>query len=214
MISVIKGKTMLTNLESRPEVVGIDLDDTVFEREWITRFNGFLKGRVKRLSFPDYTIESLPDIDHTPIERPMSWNERISFNFHSKRRVIPGVAERLKALADNGTRIVALSGRHATIKWYEMTVDQLKHAGIPVTQIFLTPDGESTSVSKAHGILTAGVKEFYDDSLKTQYYLSGLFPEVIFGWIHHNLTDIPLTSKLLEARTNLKDIPLCKWMRR
>lgn len=199
-----------TNLE------GFDLDDTLFMREGITRFGGFLKGRVRSLSLPKYTLDTLPDLDHTPIDRPVSGRrEQIAFDFHRKRVAIPGVADRLKAKLDQGKRLVALSGRAATFDWCEMTVDQLKREGMPITEVVLTPEGISTSVSKAHGIGILGVGEFNDDDLRTQLFLSGLYPDRTFNWIRHGLTNIPPAMEAtLASRPNVRTISIREWLGR
>lgn len=76
-------------VETGINIEGFDLDDTLFMREGITRFGGFLKGRVRSLSLPKYTLDTLPDLDHTPIDRPVSGlREQIAFDFHRKRVAI------------------------------------------------------------------------------------------------------------------------------
>ena len=195
-------------------IKGFDLDDTLFMREGITRFGGFLKGRMG-YSLPKYTLDTLPDLDHTPIDHPISGRrEQIAFDYHRKRVAIPGVADRLKAKLDQGKRLIALSGRAATLDWYEMTLEQLTREGMPITEVMLTPKGISTSVSKAHGIGTLGIGEFNDDDLKTQLFLSGLYPDRAFNWIRHGLTNIPAKKEVFAARLNLRVVPIGEWMRR
>lgn len=203
----------IVGVELGSNIEGFDLDDTLFMREGITRFAGFLKGRLKPYSLPKYTLNTLPDLDHTPIDYPISGRkEQLAFDYHRKRVAIPGVVDKLKAKVDQGKKLVALSGRAATLAWYEMTLEQLAREGLPITEVILTPDGVSTSVSKAHGMLIAGVYEFNDDDLKTQLFLSGFYPGRQFNWIRHGLTNIPAKKEILATRHNLRVVSLAEWM--
>ncbi|RJP46217.1 MAG: hypothetical protein C4584_01960 [Armatimonadetes bacterium] len=203
----------LVGVEFRPNIEGFDLDDTLFMREDITRFAGFLKGRLKTYSLPKYTLDTLPDLNHTPVDCPISGRkEQLAFDYHRKRVAIPGVVDKLKAKVDQGKKLIALSGRAATLDWYEMTLEQIARESLPITEIILTPDGVSTSVSKAHGMLVAGVYEFNDDDLKTQLFLSRVYPDRQFNWIRHGLTNIPVKKELLAARPNLRVMPIAEWM--
>lgn len=175
---------------------------------------GFLKGRLKSYSLPEYTLDTLPDLDHTPVDCPISgWKEQLAFDYHRKRVAIPGVVDKLKAKVNQGKKLIALSGRAATLDWYEMTLEQIAREGLPISELILTPDGISTSVSKAHGMLVAGVGEFNDDDLKTQLYLTQLYPDRQFNWIRHGLTNIPAKEIVLATRPNLRVVPLAEWIR-
>jgi len=206
---------------SDPNTIAFDADDTLFMRQGIARLGGFAKGRwgfIKkgfRYNYPPYSIDTIPDIDHTLVNRPTSNRaEEISFQFHRNRVVIPGLVDQLKAKVDAGKKIIIISGRAATCDWYDMTYFQLRRQGIPFYDILLTPDGTPTALSKAHGLLITGASEFSDDDLKTQLILSSTFPKRQFNWIRHGMTNIPVLKKELAKRPNLKEVPLSQWMGR
>ena len=192
---------------------GFDVDDTIVGRELITQLIGSLRGRIG-YSIPGYTLNTLPVLDHTPVDVPTV--NRAALWFHQRRVVIPGVAERLRTKASQGIEVYALSGRPATVEWHNTTVDQFVREGIPIpgTRIILTPSGVSTSVSKAEAIQALGIEEFSDDNLKTLLYLAQLFPDRVFNWIRYGLTDIPARRVLLESQPNIREIPINKWMQR
>lgn len=193
-----------------PRIEGFDIDDTLVRRELVTRFFGSVKGRFAH-SLPKYTLDDLPVLDHTP--QAIAGVKSQSLYWHSRRGAIEGVAERLKTKATEGTSLIGISGRPATLEWDDMTREQLARLGIFLNDVVLTPPGVSTTASKADVIRTLGVSEFSDDDGKTQFYLSGLFPDRMFNWVRHGLANIPpVMEATLASRPNVRIIPIREWM--
>lgn len=192
--------------------VGYDIDDTLVGREFITRFGGFLRGRLG-YSLPKYTLDNLPIFDHTPADASVSGAIETALWFHIRRRAIPNVAERLRTQISEGVELFAISGRPATLRWHDATANQFHREGIPIsdTRIILTPVGVSTAVSKAAAIRALGIEEYSDDNLKTLIYLAGLYPERRFNWIRYGLTDILATRRILIEKPNIQEISINKW---
>lgn len=118
--------------------VGYDIDDTLIDRGGVARFLGFVREQFSN-GIPEYSLGSIPDLNHTPIIKRGINQE--SLWFHSGRKGIPGVAERLRIRAGQGEEAFAISGRLAATDWHEETVRQLTREGFPITEdrVILTP---------------------------------------------------------------------------
>ena len=192
-------------------IEGYDIDDTLVRRELVTRFFGSVKGRFAH-SLPKYTLDNLPYLDHAPQDIPGVKSQ--SLYWHRRRGAIEGVADRLKTKAAQGIQLIGISGRPATFEWDDMTREQLARLGIILNDVVLTPPGVSATASKADVIRTLGVTEFSDDDGKTQFYLSGLFPDRMFNWIHHGLANIPPAMEAtLASRPNVRIISIKEWIK-
>lgn len=191
--------------------VGYDIDDTLIDRGGLARFLGFIREQFSD-GIPDYSLGSIPDLNHEPISKRGINPE--SLWFHCGRKGIPGVAERLKIRTEKGEQAFAISGRLAATDWHEETVRQLAREGFPISKdrVILTPRGVQTFISKAHAIQALGIEQFSDDDLRTQLILSALFPDVGFNWISYRPINGSVNNVLLAARGNLRVVPIEKWM--
>lgn len=190
---------------------GYDIDDTLVGAELLTRVAGFIKGKTAHnLSVPFYSV-SMPDLNHTPIKA--TGINSILLWFHTRRAAIPGTVERLKTRANQGEEAFAISGRPAFIDWHEGTANQLAREGFPIPpeRLILTPKGEKTAVSKAHAIKKLRIEEYSDNDLPTILLNSLLYPEVMFNWIRHGITNIPVDEVILAARDNVRIVPIKVW---
>lgn len=193
--------------------VAFDADDTLVDRGRGTRLGAAIKGRLFLPAFK-YTLDALPDFDDKLTDQ--TGVDRVSFWFSNGRSVIPGVAEKLRQRVIKGEELHVISGRPATVEWFEMTRDQLISEGIPIIQdrIHLTPPGTSTIAFKAATIKALEIEEFTDDNWRTIFILARLYPERMFNWIRYSLTDARVTKALLSSIPNVKEIPINEWRER
>ncbi len=189
--------------------LGFDLDDTLVGRELLTRMGGALKGLFLH-SIPYLDPSKLPQMDHGP-SIIGGYNE-VSLHFHRGRRAYPGAIRRLEELAEDNDLYI-ITGRPAIVEWRDATIKQIRREGIPVPEenVFMTPNHESTIISKAHAIKMMGIDEYWDDNLRTQLALSACFPNKKFNWIRYGVTDTPVDELLVASRDNLHSIPISEW---
>lgn len=190
-------------------VLGVDLDDSVLWREVFTRYFGHAKDLVFRPSLPKKTLDDIPKLDHSPVDRSIKGPKEImSAFFHSRRTAIPGVAEKIREVVANKTPVYAISGRRATLPWFEMTEAQLIQENIPISSenIYLTPKGSSSLESKADCIRELGITEVIEDNRRTALYLAKLFPHVRIDYIAHGLAN--LSKRDLAENPNITVIPI------
>lgn len=190
-------------------VLGVDLDDSALWREVFTRYFGHAKDVILRPSLPKRTLEDIPKLDHSPVDRSIKGPmEIVSALFHFRRTAIPGIAEKIREVIANETPVYAISGRRATKPWFEMTEAQLIHENIPISKknIYLTPKGSSSLESKADCIRKLGITEVIEDNKRTALYLAKLFPHVRIDYIAHGLAN--LSEKDLAENPNITVIPV------
>lgn len=184
-----------------------DLDDTVVGREGITRGAGALAGIFKRHSLPSYTISNLPEIDRTVVDEPLTRLEATSFIVHRRRNVFPGVFELLEEQVSDGADIFGNTGRSNKRAWVDMTWNSLTRGGIShfFRDIFFTPKGMETAVSKAVGLKELQVAYrkviHVDDDPRTIAFLANIFPEMDIYLITYG------TTGLLYSREEMSGSP-------
>lgn len=190
-------------------VLGVDLDDSVLWREILTRYFGYAKDMILRPSLPKKTLEDIPKLDHSPVDRSIKGPmEIVSAFFHFRRTAIPGITEKIREVIANETPVYAISGRRATKPWFEMTEAQLIQENIPISNknIYLTPKGSSSLESKADCIRELGITEVIEDNKRTALYLAKSFPHVRIDYIAHGLAN--LSKKDLAENPNITVIPI------
>ncbi len=198
-----------------------DIDGVLVDRR-IESFFDLFKYRLFNTSPPTRTLNDILPIDHNPVDIKFSGisgiingvKENISFRFHSHRTPIPGVAEKIRdeveTVKDNQQIIwYAVSGRRATFRWTQMTVNQLRDMFIPRDNIYLTPVGTSGLDCKADIIRQLGITEFYEDDRRTILFLARLFPGVAFKFV--DLGGCSFIEKDREQNTNIEVITFEKW---
>lgn len=192
-----------------------DLDDTLIERGRIIRVAGLVIGRLSPHKFSNITLTDISqlELNHDCVDSPIKGlKERISFAVHARRNVYPGVREKLKQIAADGTTILGNTGRPRKKEWINMTEETLDRADILdyFTGIFYTPDGVPTAVSKARAILSLTQfyeqVEFDDDDPRTALFIARLFPNVQVNLVQHGLTGLLVSSRELAELPNLKRV--------
>ena len=198
--------------EPEPEEIieGFDLDGTLYGRELVTEYWGAMLGRAFPYKLPPYTLENLPQLDRIP--KNNQFHNPLSFFFHMRRQVIPGIKERLDRKHAQGITLFGISGRPNTSDWLYGSYCQRREADLPLEKIILTPKGIKGSVSKAEAIEAHNIRRFADDDLRVILYLSDLFPEKNFDYIMHQPTNIPINESDLAQRPNIRVVPLADWM--
>ncbi len=192
-----------------------DFDDTLIGREWVTRISGSAIGRIRPHSLPTFSLDDvfLLDLNHGRVPVSISGlKERISFEFHARRNVYPGVKRELEIMAAERVDIYGNTGRSHKREWVDMTEETLRRGGVReyFKGIFYTPDGTRTAVSKAHGIqiLTGQYEEveFDDDDPRTAYFIAQLFPAVRVNLIQHGSTSLFLARRILDDPSNIRRV--------
>ena len=186
-----------------------DFDDTTIDRGAIVRGLGVVKAvaRPSRVvAIPP--ISEIPNIDRLVVnERITNPIELFSFIDHSRRSVIPGVKEFMEKAKLEGYDNFGNTGRSNKKQWVEMTWLTLEKGGIAdlVEDIYFTPDGVRTAVSKAEAIrkLYKRYKEVvhYEDDPRTAVILASLFPKMTIYLIQYK------TSGLLYSRQEIEKYP-------
>jgi len=195
------------------EARSCDLDDSLIEREGITRGLGLAIGRIKPHRFPPYDALTLPDVSRDIVDLPItSLAEQISFTAHSKRSVFSEAIELVEQDAADGIHIYGNTGRSNKRIWTKMTEETLRRAGINqyFQDIFYTPDGVKTAVSKASGLkflLTKYEKVSHlEDDPRTAAYIALLFPMVDVYLIQYESTGLLFSRKEMERFPNIHRI--------
>lgn len=192
-----------------------DFDDTLIDRGKIVRSVGLVAGLLKAYELSSVTLADISRLDF-PLGRVDSFIERlkgrISFAAHARKRVYPGVRDELEKIAADGTAILGNTGRPNKREWIAMTEQTLDRAGIRAyfTDIFYTPEGVPTAVSKAQVILTLTQAyenvEFDEDDPGTALLIARLFPNVQVNLVQHGLTGLLVSSRELAELPNLKRV--------
>lgn len=192
-----------------------DFDDTLIGRELITRISGSAIGRIHPHNLPTFSLDDIAqlDLNHGRVPAFISGlKERISFGFHARRSVYPGVRGELEKIAAEGVDIYGNTGRSHKGEWIDMTEETLYRGGVGeyFKGIFYTPDGIRTAVSKAHGIqiLTGQYEEveFDDDNPRTAYFIAQLFPAVRVNLIQHGSTSLFLARRVVDDPSNIRRV--------
>lgn len=198
-----------------PKARAFDFDDTIIGRENVTRLSGLVMGRIRPHRLPVLTLDdiSLLKLNHGRIDAPInSLKERMSFEFHSRRNVYPGVVYEFERIVADGIDIYGNTGRSHKGDWVDMTEEILQRGKIAeyFRGVFYTPDGVRTAVSKAHAIL--GLRELYeevefdDDDPRTARFIAKLFPDVKVNLVQHGFTGLLVSRRELDDLPNLRRV--------
>src|SRR3989338_8791479 len=200
-------------LSSRARV--FDFDDTLIGREVFTRVSGLVMGRIRPHRSPNLTITDISQLslNHNRVDTPInSLIERISFEFHARRNVYPGVVGAFEKLVADGTDIYGNTGRSHKAHWVDMTEETLHRGRVAeyFRGVFYTPDGVRTAVSKAHALLGLAEQyeevEFDDDDPRTARFIAKLFPNIKVNLIQHGSTGLLVSRSELDELPNLKRV--------
>jgi len=151
--------------------------------------------------------ENIPEV-HRSTSRGLILSpiEAISYYFHSKRQVVPGVREFLRSIhADK----FGNTGRPAKGVWVDMTRRTLQAGGIfdQFQEIFFKPPGMRTIISKGAAISElreqygAGHVTHYDDNPADVLGLARVFPDVRFVVVQD------LSTGILFSRVEMRYYP-------
>lgn len=198
-----------------PKARVFDFDDTIIGRESITRLSGLVMGKIRPHRPLALTTDDVSQLrlNHGRVAVPISnFRERISFEFHARRNVYPGVVYEFERLAADGIDIYGNTGRSHKGNWVDMTEETLRRGEIDeyFKGVFYTPDGVRTAVSKAHAILKLKKQykevEFDDDDPRTARFIAKLFPNVKVNLVQHEFTGLPISRRELEGLPNLRRV--------
>lgn len=186
--------------ETQRRAVVVDFDDTIIGRGSLTRFIGMVMGRIHHQHLPELIIEDIANLnlDHGRVDAPVSGiGERLSFWFHSRRRLYPRVREEFEGLVAEGIDILGATGRSNKAPWVDMSERQVAPVKDLFKAISYTPRGIKTAVSKAHVVYLLLESGQYDevevdeDDPRTVEFLSKLFskdPRVTINYIKYTTT--------------------------
>lgn len=184
-------------IEGGEEAYSFDLDDTIFRREKIIRYLGFIKGGLNRHKRSPYNINNLPNISFGPVDQPITGLvEKLSFKIHAQRSIIPETKDIIIEAASQGIDIYGNTGRSNKREWEIMTARSLENAGIAeyFRGVFHTPDGIKTAMSKAVALklLLENYKQVshFEDDYRTVLFLADLFPNIDIYFIQHALSGL------------------------
>lgn len=192
-----------------------DFDDTLIGREAVTRVSGLVMGRIRPHRSPNLTVADISqlNLNHSRVDIPINrLKERISFEFHARRNVYPGVLRAFEKLVADGTDIYGNTGRSHKGRWVDMTGETLHRGRVAeyFKGIFYTPDGVRTAVSKAHALLMLiehyAEVEFDDDDPRTARFIAELFPNVQVNLVQHKSTGLLISRNELNELPNLRRV--------
>lgn len=201
-----------------------DIDNTLVSRGKLITISGGLNTQLSIAwsnVFPSakvYSLSEIPVVNHTLIDSPIrNLKEKISHHFHTRRRAFPGVPVRIKERSAAGIHNFGNTGRKATWQWATGTGDQLEREGYNLLQVFYTPRGVPTWISKGDGvrIIVQGYEdvEMNDDHWPTIIFLAPRFPTVRFNFIDHGLSRGIITKEVLSQNPNIRVVPISDWVR-
>lgn len=190
-----------------------DLDDTLIGRERITRGFELIKATFKPYHLPLFTLDEIPDIVREIVDEPINGlSERISFEMHARRKVLPGVRNLLEEAKEAGIVNVGNTGRSNKRPWVEMSRATLERGEIAylLDDAFFTPDGVTTAVSKASGIRELKknfeLVEHFEDDPRTAAYLASLFPDVTVHLIQYGSTNLLYSRQEIDQYPNIRRV--------
>lgn len=193
-----------------------DLDDTVLERELITRCVGLVAGRARKSSIPELTLADIAKlkIGHERVEGSIKNPiEHWKWKFHASREVYLEALRELLKTRDSGVDIYVATGRSNKTPWVDITEGSLTRGSAApyISKIFYTPDGVSTMVSKAHVLYLLSWEyekiEFDEDDPRTVLFLAKLFPYMTINYRRHRSTSMLVPNRLLNELPNVHVLP-------
>lgn len=188
-----------------------DLDDTVFSRGSLVRGLGVVKAVIKPSHLKIPSLDQIPELTRQVVDRPIiSPFEMISYSAHSRRQLVPGVREEMEEVAAAGEDNYGNTGRSNKRQWVSMTEATLDQVGLSalLTDVFYTPDGVKTAVSKA-----AAVRELlkrydkvthHEDDPRTAVFIACLFPDVEVVLVEYGSTGRLYSSREVDRYPNIR----------
>lgn len=189
-----------------------DLDDTVIAREGITRGLGIVKSAVRRQQLLTLHRAELPRLDRTPVDVPLALTERISYAVHAQRQVFPWVRSLLEVTRSRDMDHYGNTGRSNKRAWVDMSYRTLEQGGVAhlFEDVFFTPEGTPTAVSKAAGIRDLLVQydevNHVEDDPRTAVFLAGLFPEVTVYLVQYGTTGLLYSHAEVSSFPNIRRV--------
>lgn len=201
-----------------PQILILDLDDTVARRHPLVRVGGLVSRLVvgeKRTSGSEN--ESLPygldeSMNHEMVpggyKNPLDWWSNL---MHSGRSAFPEVVSEIEANFNQGNEIVIATGRSSRERWIRTTQDFLILEGLDqlVSHVYFTPKGVSTLESKAD-VVALKLEEypnsqirFRDDDPKTIGEIARRFSTVQVEYMFH-----PITAGLVRSNFTTDNIKM------
>ena len=188
-----------------------DLDDTVFGRGGIVRGLGVVKAVIKPSRLQILTLDQIHEFTRNVADKPItSPLEMISYAAHARRQLIPGIKEEMEEVVAAGEDNYGNTGRSNKRQWVGMTETALDRAGISnlLVDIFYTPDGVKTAVSKAAAIralLTRYNKvTHHEDDPRTAVFIASLFPDVNVVLVEYGSTGRLFSSHEVDRFPNIR----------
>lgn len=192
----------------------LDIDDTLVQRERITRVLGVIGQAYKPHLFPPFLKPAkIPDMDHRVRNDPLSNKENISFKAHKRRKTTPETVTALQGAVETGIDLYGNTGRSNKKEWVDMTARQMQTERLDkyLKGIFFTPKDIKGELSKAHAIklLLEKYEEVthFDDDPRTAYYLARVFqdePKVKIRLVKRQLADRLFSFEELKKFPNLQ----------
>lgn len=192
----------------------LDIDDTLVQREKITRGLGVIGQAIKPHLFPTFFKPSeIPDMDHDMYKDSLKIKERVSFLAHKKRTSTLETVTALKQAVETDIDLYGNTGRSSKKDWVDMTEKQMKDEGLYkyLQGIFFTPKDIKGELSKAHAIKLLLEKysevTHFDDDPRTAYYLARVFqnePKVKIQLVKRQLADRLFSFEELKKFPNLQ----------
>lgn len=193
----------------RNRAESFDLDGVVIGRQ-IPIQGGALKGLAQRGVTIYEPPESIPEVPRfTRGGLILSPQEAVSFYFHSRRHIIPGVKEFLES---RDTDKFGNTGRSNKKVWVDMTRKTLQDGGIldQFQDIFFKPPGIRTIISKGAGIQQLQQQyqhvTHYDDNPADVLGLATIFPDVKFVVVQDLSTGILFSRIDMESYPNVRRV--------
>ncbi len=199
-------------------VYSLDLDDVVVGRESFTRYMGVLLARLRaQHRTPRYEVPNDLEVNREIVDVPLKGlGERISYAVHARRNVQTGVRPFLEVAQEKGVGIYGNTGRVNKPAWVEMTRETLLRGGVIdfFDDIYFTPQGLPTAVSKAAGIRDLQKKYptvfHVDDDPRTVVFLASHFPHMTLFMMLYNTSNVMYPRAELNKYENIVPIASLK----
>lgn len=187
-----------------------DLDDTVIGRESPTRWLGAIKQKVARTKFHHTSLDQLPVIGREIVDDPLTPLELVSYSVHSMRSVLPQARNWIDELRAEGVANYGNTGRANKRAWVDMTQETLDEGSVGFADIFFTPNGVPTALSKASAIKelrnTYPHVSHVDDDPRTAVLIARLYPEVTVYLAQYGTTGLLFSRQEVDRYPNIQRV--------
>jgi len=199
-------------MSERQLVRSFDADDVLIENGSLLRLWGFTKERLGHGIRQTASLESIPPLIHSPIDKPVSsLREKLQLLAHSRMGLKEHVREGLTLSISDGENSVNIvnTGRSNKKRWVQMTKDQFTRLGVDdfFAEYDFTPLGASSIESKLD-VVRSLVRddcevEHYDDHPRTAIEIADFFPNVTVYLVQNTSTRMVIPMSQLSRRPNL-----------